>query len=104
MHTMDHYRLSRMLDTGKRRPPNLDVMGEEELLSFHLTHHGGFNPQLLFRKAGTSAQSATDLLAVYADCKRKAIVCRREGNVEEARCWEMQCDKAYSMLPEFARW
>lgn len=104
MHTMDHYRLSRMLDTNKRTPPNLDVMGEEDLLSFYLTHQGGFNAHLLFRKAGTTAQSATDLLATYADSKRKAIACRREGNVDEARGWEIQCDKAYSMLPEFARW
>lgn len=104
MHTMDHYRLSRLLDTVKLSPPNLDAMDAEELLSFYLTHQGGFNAHLLFRKAGASAQSATELLATYADCKRKAIACRREGNVESARQWETQCDKAYSMLPQFARW
>lgn len=101
---MDHYRLSRLLNIAKLGPPNLDAMDEEELLSFYLTHQGGYNAQLLFRKMGASAQSATDLLATYADCKRQAIACRREGNVEAARHLEMQCDKAYSMLPQFARW
>lgn len=104
MHTMDHYRLSRLLDTRKLSPPNLDAMEEEALLSFYLTHQGGYNAQLLFRKAGASAQSATGLLATYADYKRQAIACRRDGNVEAARHWEMQCDKTYSMLPQFARW
>lgn len=104
MHTMDHYRLSRLLDIRKACPPNLDVMEDEELHSFFLTHQGGYNAQLLFRKADAGARSATELLATYADCRRQAIACRREGNVEAARKWESRCEKAYTMLPEFARW
>lgn len=60
------------------------------MLSPYLTHQGGNNAQFLFRKAAASAQSATDWLATYADCKGKAIACLQEGNVEAARCWETQ--------------
>lgn len=104
MHTMDHYRLSRLLDTLKDRPPNLDAMTADELLNFYLTHQGGYQAQLLFRKGGSPSQRATDLLAHYADCKRQAIACRREGNVEAARGWETRCEETYALLPQFARW
>ena len=104
MHTMDHYRLSRLLDTLKDRPPNLDAMDSEALFSFFLSHEGGYDAHLLFRKGGSKARLATGLLAHFADCKRKALACRREGNVEEARTWETKCDETYALLPQFARW
>lgn len=104
MHTMNHYRLARLLDIIKLGPPNLDAMDEEELLSFYLTHRGGHEARLLFRRDDAGARTATDLLATYAGSKRKAIACQREGNVGAARHWEMQCERTYSMLPRFARW
>ena len=104
MHTMDHYRLSRLLDTLKDRPPNLDAMGSEALFSFFLSHQGGYDAHLLFRKGGGKARLATELLAHFADCKRKALACRQEGDVEGARVWEAKCEETYALLPQFARW
>lgn len=43
-------------------------------------------------------------LSSYCENKRKAMVCRSKGKIQDALFWESQCESLYELLPENLKW
>lgn len=86
--------------------PNLDCMGESELMEFWAKYNraGRNDTVALLGGGGKGSKKAVKELAAYAINKSVAMGLRSQGKIGTALQYEAICEACFARLPRELRW